>query len=98
VRRHLDLTDQDEIPRDYCIPHWVLHDLRRTARSLMGRAGVASDVAERCLAHMPGGVEGVYDRWSYIDERRTALEKLHALIERITNPTSDNVVPLRAAQ
>ena len=29
------------------IPDWRLHDLRRTARSLMSRAGVTSDIAER---------------------------------------------------
>jgi len=31
------------------MPRWVLHDLRRTARSLMSRAGVPSDIAERVL-------------------------------------------------
>jgi hypothetical protein len=61
----------------------------------MGRAGVESSIAEKCLAHLPGGVEGTYDRWSYLPERRAALEKLRALIERIINPT-DNVLALRA--
>src|SRR5262249_45565892 len=41
---------------------WRLHDLRRTARSLMSRAGVPSDHAERCLGHVINGVRGVYDR------------------------------------
>src|SRR5262249_26268078 len=40
---------------------WTLHDLRRTARTLMSRAGVAADIAERCLGHVIGGVRGVYD-------------------------------------
>ncbi|HEY4861709.1 MAG TPA: integrase arm-type DNA-binding domain-containing protein, partial [Xanthobacteraceae bacterium] len=31
---------------------WTLHDLRRTARSLMSRAGISSDHAERCLGHV----------------------------------------------
>jgi hypothetical protein len=39
-----------------------LHDLRRTARSLMSRAGVAPNIAERCLAHT---IRGVYDRYAY---------------------------------
>jgi integrase len=38
---------------------WSLHDLRRTARSLMSRAGVDSDHAERALGHIIGGVRGV---------------------------------------
>ena len=44
-------------------PHWTLHDLRRTARSLMSRAGVSRDHSERVLGHAILGVEGVYDRY-----------------------------------
>src|SRR5262249_7917413 len=40
---------------------WRIHDLRRTSRSLMSRAGVSSEHAERGLGHTIGGVEGIYD-------------------------------------
>ena len=70
---------------------WVLHDLRRTARSLMSRAGVPSDHAERTIGHVIPGVRGTYDRFQYTDEKRDALEKLGALVERILHPT-DKVV------
>jgi integrase len=73
---------------------WVLHDLRRTARSLMSRAGVRPDVAERVLGHVIAGVEGVYDRHSYVDEKRDALARLAALVERILDPPGENVVEL----
>lgn len=43
---------------------WTLHDLRRTARSLMSRAGIRPDIAERVLGHAIRGVEGTYDRHS----------------------------------
>ena len=76
------------------IADWRLHDLRRTARTLMSRAGVDADVAERCLGHVIGGVRGVYDRHTFEDEMRLAFEKLAALIERIVNP-ADNVRSLR---
>jgi integrase len=72
---------------------WTLHDLRRTARSLMSRAGVSADVAERVLGHVIPGVRGVYDRHAYEAEKRDALEKLAGLVERIVNPVP-NVVPL----
>jgi integrase len=72
---------------------WTLHDLRRTARSLMSRAGVPSDHAERCLGHVIPGVRGVYDRHEYHAEKARAYEALAGLIDRIVNP-SDNVVPL----
>jgi integrase len=75
------------------IEPWVVHDLRRTARSLMARAGVRPDVAERVLGHAIPGVEGVYDRHSYRDEKAEALRKLAGLIERIVRPV-DNVTPL----
>jgi integrase len=65
------------------MPHWQLHDLRRTARSLMARAGVRPDIAECVLGHAIAGVEGVYDRHSYLDEKGDALAKLAALIESI---------------
>jgi integrase len=66
------------------VSDWRIHDLRRSARSLMSRAGVSSDVAERCLGHVIGGVRGVYDRHSFRAEMADAYEKLAALIAAIT--------------
>jgi integrase len=74
---------------------WTLHDLRRTARSLMSRAGVPSDHAERCLGHVIGGVRGTYDRHEYFEEKARAFEALAAQIERIVNPPGAKVVPIR---
>jgi integrase len=73
---------------------FVIHDLRRTARSLMARAGVRPDVAERVMGHVIGGVEGVYDRHHYNDEKADALARLATLLQSILEP-SDRVVPLR---
>jgi integrase len=73
---------------------WVIHDLRRTARSLLSRAGVLSEHAERVMGHAIGGVEGTYDRHKYADEKADALARLAALIEGIVNPRA-NVRPLR---
>jgi integrase len=73
------------------VPAWTLHDLRRTARSLMARAGVPSEVAEQVLGHKIPGVRGVYDRHSYAAEKREALEKLGTLIERMLNPSANDL-------
>jgi integrase len=62
---------------------WTYHDLRRTARSLMSRAGVPTDHAERCLGHLIGGVQAIYNRHDYLEEKRQAYEKLAALIGEI---------------
>jgi integrase len=76
------------------MPHWTLHDLRRTARSLMTRAGISSEVAERVLGHAIGGVEGIYNQHQYREEKAHALRALASLIESIVNPPADNVVSL----
>jgi integrase len=76
------------------VTEWTLHDLRRTARSLMSRAGVPSDHAEVCLGHVLPGVRGVYDLHEYHAEKKRTYEALAALIERILDPQS-NVIQLR---
>ena len=68
------------------LPPWTTHDLRRTARTLLSRAGVNSDIAERVIGHVMPGVRDIYDRFEFVSERRAALERLAALIERILHP------------
>jgi integrase len=75
---------------------WVLHDLRRTARSLLSRL-VTPHIAERVLGHSIGGVEGTYDRHDYDAEKTDALAKLAAAVERIVNPPEGNVVEFPTA-
>jgi integrase len=59
---------------------WTLHDLRRTVRSGLsglrvdGSHRIGSDIAERVLGHVVGGVRGIYDRYEYLDEKREALD------------------------
>jgi len=62
------------------IAEFTVHDLRRTCRSLMASAGVPGHVAERCLNHKLKGVEGIYDRYDYFDERREALAQVEGLV------------------
>ena len=72
---------------------WTLHDLRRTARSLMSRAGVTSEHAERVLGHVQPGVEGIYNRHQYRNEKAQALKALAGLIESILrNDSADRKV------
>jgi integrase len=73
---------------------WTLHDLRRTARSLMSRAGVPADHAERCLGHVIGGVRGVYDRHEYHAEKQRAYEALATQLDLILH-LRPNVAQLR---
>jgi integrase len=75
------------------VSDWTLHDLRRTARSLMSRAGVPTDHAERVLGHVIGGVRGIYDRYEFYNEKKAALEALAGQIDRIIHP-QDNVLAM----
>ena len=80
------------------VTDWTLHDLRRTARSLMSRAGVSDEHAEHTLGHKLQGVRKVYNRYDFFKEKSDALATLAALIERIVNPPEgDNVVVLHEA-
>jgi integrase len=79
------------------VKDWRLHDLRRTARTLLSKCpGVTPDTAERCLGHAILGVRKTYDRHDYEDEKRFAFEALATLVESIVHPT-DNVTSLTKA-
>jgi hypothetical protein len=47
---------------------------------------VSEHVAERCLNHKLKGVEGIYDRYDYLDERKEALGMVSKLLEPIILP------------
>jgi integrase len=71
------------------LPRWTPHDLRRTARSLMSRAGIRPDIAERVLGHARPTIEETYDVHEYEAEKRDALEKLATLVaEIVANETA----------
>jgi len=72
------------------VDHFTVHDLRRTFRSLLASEGIPGHIAERCLNHKLKGVEGIYDRYDYLDERREALMQVCAKLEPIINKASDN--------
>ncbi|MBV9829659.1 MAG: site-specific integrase [Alphaproteobacteria bacterium] len=55
---------------------FVLHDLRRTAVSLMAEMGIPPHVADRVLNHKSGtirGVAAIYQRYEFGSEERDAL-------------------------
>ncbi|WP_133408685.1 tyrosine-type recombinase/integrase [Parashewanella tropica] len=55
---------------------FVIHDLRRTCRSLLSEVGTSGEVAERCLNHKLKGVAAIYDRYDYMEQRRIAHDKV----------------------
>jgi integrase len=76
------------------VTEWSLHDLRRSARSLLSRAGIPSEHARQCLGHVIVGVDGGYDRHDYRREKELAFESLSQQIGRVVSP-QENVLTLR---
>jgi integrase len=74
---------------------WVNHDLRRTARSLMSRARVESEIAERMIGHLPRGIVRVYNTYDFVDEKRDGFAKLEREIALILDPPAAAVLPFR---
>jgi integrase len=82
------------------IPHWTLHDLRRTAASHMAQLRVDALVVDKILNHSSvklRGTAAIYNRYEYADERRAALNTWSNYIESLVNPQPSNVVPLATA-
>ena len=84
------------------IAPFVLHDLRRSVASGMARIGTVLHVIERCMNHVSGtfaGIVGVYQRHSFADEMRAALDTWARHVDRIASGAStDNVVALAATR
>lgn len=68
------------------IPHFTVHDLRRTASTHLNERGYNSDVIEKTLNHsVRGGVRGIYNRAQYAEERRRMLQEWAEWLEGLKN-------------
>jgi integrase len=76
---------------------WTLHDLRRTVATRMAELGVSIEHISRVLNHAPRGITAtVYDKHTYVPEKRKALEIWTGYLKNIVAPeTKGNVVKLR---
>lgn len=88
--------------------HWTQHDLRRTAATIMGEAGFAKEVIDRCLNHRdPDKTSRTYQRQKMMPQRKAAFEALGEHLSAVLgDPESwlpgladadpdSNVVPIR---
>ncbi len=53
---------------------FTVHDLRRTASTLLHEAGYNTDWIEKCLAHEQRGIRAVYNKAEYGEQRRAMLQ------------------------
>lgn len=73
------------------------HDLRRTVRSRLSSLGVDAIVSRKVLNHTLDGMDRIYDRHEYVDEKRDALQLWADELRRILDGGEQKVVPLDAA-
>ena len=73
---------------------FVIHDIRRTMRTGLSALPVPDVVRELVIAHTKPGMHKVYDQFSYLDEKRHALELWAARLRNIVEPSPANVVEL----
>ena len=78
------------------MPHWTIHDLRRTARSLMAKAKVPTVHAELVMGHKQRGVIGIYDRHDYLNEKADVLRRIAQQITDVVVTSPPNVVRIHA--
>ncbi len=72
ARRHYDIN----------MPHWSMHDLRRTARTNFS-AFTSRDVAELMVGHVMPGEQGTYDLYDYLKPQAKAYKKWWSKIESL---------------
>jgi integrase len=81
------------------LPRWTFHDIRRTGASGMARLGIQLPVIEKVLNHTSGsfkGIVGVYQRHSFAEEKRNALEVWASFVQSVVSGKPPaNVVALR---
>ncbi len=83
--------DKELAAKGFVVAPWHLHDLRRTFSSGCAALGVQQTVVERLLNHVSGGtlspIAQVYNRYSYMDEMRDALQKWEAKLQTLLSTT-----------
>lgn len=78
------------------LQHFTVHDLRRTASTILHEAGFNTDWIEKCLAHEQRGVRAVYNKAEYAAQRRDMLQQWADMVDSfIARDGRAQVVPLR---
>ncbi len=85
------LKNQDNIS----IEHFVPHDLRRTASSYMTGSGIPRSVVQKVLNHVEPGVTTVYDRYSYDNEKKSAMTKWDRKLEAILSGKAGKIIEMK---
>jgi integrase len=78
---------------DEKIHGFTVHDLRRTASTLLHEAGYPSDWIEKALAHEQKGVRAVYNKAEYARQRAYMLQQWADMVDAWINGEHTDLVP-----
>lgn len=99
AQRRIEAAVAEALGRD--VPHWTLHDIRRTVATGLQGLGIRFEVTEAIHNHISGskgGIAGVYQRHDWAKEKRAALDRWAAHILRLASgKQAGKVVPIRGA-
>ena len=77
------------------VPPFAARDLRRTWKTLAGQAGLSKDIRDRLQNHAKDDVSSVhYDRYDYLEEKRTAMKKWDAFLAELLLRSADGTTPV----
>jgi integrase len=80
------------------LPHWVLHDIRRSVATGMADIGIQPHIIEAVLNHVSGhrsGVAGIYNRATYAKEKAEALARWDEHVKALVGGARSKVTPIR---
>ena len=74
------------------IPHWRIHDARRTLSTRLSEMGVSPHITEVMLGHTLLGVMAVYNKHDWLEDQAAAYERWWTVIQRELGVATDPVV------
>ena len=92
AKRRLDELMAEELGSRFLA--WRAHDIRRTVATGFQRLGVRFEVTEAVLNHVSGsrsGVAGVYQRYDWASEKRSALDEWAKHIGELTAKSPEHM-------
>ncbi|EDW1972663.1 tyrosine-type recombinase/integrase [Salmonella enterica subsp. enterica] len=75
------------------LEHFTVHDMRRTASTLLHEAGYPSDWIEKCLAHEQKGVRAIYNKAKYAQQRAYMLQQWADMVDGWIAGTLVRLIP-----
>ena len=74
------------------LPHWRIHDARRTLSTRLSEMGVSPHITEVMLGHTLLGVMAVYNKHDWLEDQSVAYERWWTVIQRELGVVPDPVV------